>query len=183
MIFFRNTLNIPFSKMSTDIQNTTISSTNTTTSTNLTKECNICLLAVDPRHATLTHCGHYYHKNCLCSWFNSRIHLPANCPTCRADLKYERGVVEYYSGNTADMGQLRRVKLIQNTDGDYFFYPDRNQKYFLKIDRKNNIIKGGSLYNRTNTEGKMITPQMLERHREKFERLLLDEDYEIFGEV
>ena len=183
MIFFLKYLEYSFGKMSTDIQNTTIPSTNTRNSTNLTKECNICLSTVDPRHATITHCGHYYHKNCLCSWFNSRLHLPATCPTCRADLKYERGVVKYYSGNTADIGQLRRVKLIQNINGDYFFYPDRNQKYFLKIDRKNNMIIGGSLYNRTNTEGKMITPQMLERHREKFERLLLDEDYEIFGEV
>ena len=116
--------------------------------------------AVDPRHATITHCGHYYHKNCLCSWFNSRLHLPPTCPTCRTDLKYERGVVKYYRVQT-ETHNIRRLKLIQNTEGDYFFYPDRNQKYFLKIDRKDNKITGGSLYNRTNTEGKMITPHML----------------------
>lgn len=140
-------------------------------------ECNICLQRVDIRHCTSTICGHYYHKNCLCNWFNSRLHLPPTCPTCRGDLRYEKGVVKYY-----DYDRLQ-LKSIQNTDGEYFFYPDRNRKYFLEIDRVTERITGGTLYNRNNTQNKVITPDMLERYRDKFERLMVDENYEIFGEV
>ena len=168
--------------MSTDIHNTTIPSTNTRNSTTVTTECNICLEAVDTSHATITHCGHFYHKNCLCSWFNSKLHSPPTCPTCRADLKYERGVVKYYSEH-GDIHQLRRVKLIQNTDGDYFFYPSSKIKYFLEIDRKTNLITGGFVMNKDNTERKEITPEIIETQYEKLEQQRNDDDYDLWEEL
>ena len=140
-------------------------------------ECNICLQKLDVRHATRTICGHYYHKNCLCGWFNSRLHLPATCPTCRGDLRYEKGIVEYYDV------EKRELKLIQNPDGDYFFYPNGNRKYYLKIDRLSNKIIGGTLYDKSNTRKKEIGIKMLEKHQDKLDRLRLDDTYEIFKEV
>lgn len=140
-------------------------------------ECNICLQKLDVRQATRTICGHYYHKNCLCEWFNSRLHLPPTCPTCRGDLRYEKGIMIYYDLDKMDL------KLIQNPDGDYFFYPNRFRKYFLKINRINDTIVGGVLYNKTNTKAKIITEEMLEQNQEKFNRLRLDETYEIFEEL
>jgi hypothetical protein len=32
---------------------------------------------------TLTHCNHYFHKNCIDVWFESHVH----CPICRYDIR------------------------------------------------------------------------------------------------
>lgn len=148
----------------------------TTNKTHKIVVCNICLQMLDIRHATKTICGHYYHKNCLCKWFNSRLHLSATCPTCRGNLQYDKGIVTYYDF------EKTQLKLIQNSIGDYLFYPDGNKMYFLKINRKNDTIIGGLLYNRNNTESKKITEEMIERHQNKFDGLRFNDTNSILKE-
>ena len=50
-------------------------------------ECSICLEPIDKakNDFILTHCGHYFHKNCL----KSACKVKETCPYCRANIKEE----------------------------------------------------------------------------------------------
>ena len=143
-------------------------------------ECSICIQSMGPGSYTTTVCGHSFHKNCLCSWFNARLDEPATCPLCRADIKYDKGVIKYWDTDK------KKLKLIQNQDGDYFFYPDTSRrKYFLKIDRKqNNKIIGGVLYARFRFEKNIhISEEFINLHYNKLLKLQSDDNYDIFDDL
>lgn len=141
-------------------------------------ECNICLLPLNPQFNPPTLCGHYFHKNCLCAWLNSTRHLPnpSTCPTCRADITYERATIDYYHGD-------KTTKKIQNMNGDYFFYPNGELKYFLEIDRKTNIITGGYAINKEKTQKKNITAEFISQNYSKLELQRNNESYNIWHDL
>ncbi len=145
-------------------------------------ECNICLQPLDPLLNPPTLCGHYFHKNCLCAWLNSTRHLPTNptCPTCRGDITFERAKVDYYQiGSVRD----KKVKKIQNMDGDYFFFSNGQLKYFLEIDRKTNLITGGYAIDKERTQQRDITPEFIQEHYDKLELQRSDESYHIWCDL
>lgn len=47
--------------------------------------CAICQDEIEPNQHVrrLTHCNHYYHKDCIDTWFQGNVH----CPTCRHDIR------------------------------------------------------------------------------------------------
>jgi hypothetical protein len=47
--------------------------------------CTICQDSIDERQVVrkITSCGHYFHKDCIDSWFLRDVH----CPTCRHDIR------------------------------------------------------------------------------------------------
>jgi hypothetical protein len=55
------------------------------TNTNLDEICAICQddIELNQEIRKLTHCNHYFHKNCIDTWFISNVH----CPTCRHDIR------------------------------------------------------------------------------------------------
>jgi len=142
-------------------------------------ECNICLQPLNPQFNKPTICGHYFHKNCLCAWLNSTRHLPQapTCPTCRGDITFERAIIDYYH-----IGYMK-TKKIQNMDGDYFFYPNGQLKYFLDIDRKTDLITGGYAIDKKQTHKKEITTEFISQHYPKLELQRNDESYNIWDEL
>ena len=142
-------------------------------------ECAICMLPMNPGTFTTTLCNHNFHKNCLCAWFNSRIEEPATCPLCRADIKYDKGVINYWDTNR------KILKRIENPTGDYFFYRNGKRKYSLKINRKeNNRVIGGEIYSRFRFDNKIIvTPDLINKHYDKLEKMIQDENYDIFDDL
>jgi hypothetical protein len=47
--------------------------------------CAICQDDIETNQEVrrLNHCGHYFHRNCIDTWFNTNVH----CPTCRHDIR------------------------------------------------------------------------------------------------
>jgi hypothetical protein len=47
--------------------------------------CAICQDDIDTNQniRRLTHCNHYFHRDCIDTWFRSNVH----CPTCRHDIR------------------------------------------------------------------------------------------------
>lgn len=63
-------------------------STNTTLSTsngNEDDDCAICQDTIDSGQEMrrINHCGHFFHKECIDTWFTAGVH----CPTCRHDVR------------------------------------------------------------------------------------------------
>ena len=50
---------------------------------NINNECCICLSNID-NNKVILNCNHFFHKNCILSWMDTR----QNCPICRKDTKY-----------------------------------------------------------------------------------------------
>lgn len=46
--------------------------------------CTICQDNIQSNEVRrITHCRHYFHKNCIDTWFERNVH----CPTCRYDIR------------------------------------------------------------------------------------------------
>jgi hypothetical protein len=47
--------------------------------------CAICQddIEINQEVRRLNHCGHYFHRNCIDTWFQGNVH----CPTCRHDIR------------------------------------------------------------------------------------------------
>lgn len=63
-------------------------STATSTYTALNRQpdiCTICQDSIDERQIVrkINYCSHYFHKDCIDSWFLRNVH----CPTCRHDIR------------------------------------------------------------------------------------------------
>lgn len=142
-------------------------------------ECPICIQPINPSNMYETVCGHRFHKNCLCTWFNSRLSESASCPLCREDIKYDRGIVEYWDPTNL------KIKRIQNSKGDYAFYPNGKQRYSLKIDRKqNNRIIGGKIYNVYNFDREInLNTHFIREHYPKLIQLQQNSNYDIYNDL
>lgn len=51
--------------------------------------CTICQDQIESGNEMrkINHCGHYFHKSCIDTWFQSNV----NCPTCRHDIREIEG--------------------------------------------------------------------------------------------
>jgi hypothetical protein len=45
-------------------------------------QCSICLENINDNDEFKTHCNHYFHKNCIHTWYEQS----PNCPNCRGDI-------------------------------------------------------------------------------------------------
>ncbi len=47
--------------------------------------CAICQddIDINQEMRRINHCGHYFHRNCIDTWFSTNVH----CPTCRHDIR------------------------------------------------------------------------------------------------
>jgi hypothetical protein len=76
-----------------------------------------------------------------------------------------------------------KTKKIQNMDGDYFFYPNGQLKYFLDIDRRTDLITGGYAIDRNKTQKKEITAEFIMQHYDKLELQRTDDTYNLWDEL
>ena len=134
--------------------------------------CSICLNEITENNYT-TLCGHSFHKNCLSRWFNSHITDTATCPMCRGNIIYDRGMVEYW--NVDNM----LIKKIIDVKGETMFYQNGNLKHVISIDRITNQIRGGIIYNESNTYKYELTNNDITYNTNQLNRQLQEDDYSI----
>jgi hypothetical protein len=53
----------------------------------MSKECPICLSAIDKKDILYTPCFHVYHKECITKWVKEKYHSSSiPCPLCKCDI-------------------------------------------------------------------------------------------------
>jgi hypothetical protein len=65
--------------------------------------CAICQDDVESNQEVrrLDHCNHYFHRNCIDTWFQGNVH----CPTCRHDIRENNAAANTTQDNQINQGQ------------------------------------------------------------------------------
>lgn len=144
-------------------------------------ECSICMLPMPLGTYIETLCGHKFHKNCLCNWFNIKKNQKATCPLCRSDIKYDRGITTFWDQNK------KHIKKTEYAREEIFFYKNGKRRYLLNINRNRNNddkILGGIIYGKFRFDRNLIlNDTLINNNLFEIQKMRLDENYDILDEI
>ena len=131
-------------------------------------ECSICLEAIDKEKndSILTHCNHYFHKNCL----KSSCKVNEKCPYCRENIKEECELLM----DTMDLTEEEIIDAFNRSAS----WSGENQEKFEKIALKE-IKKPNFNPNLETTRGSLLHIAYLSKNNTVFEELLKHPDIDV----